>query len=70
MFRPMVAYNQGATEKLIHRLTKNQKPSYYTNVLNKAVITSFLALCKIVYGCIPPILHCILKDINFLRMII
>lgn len=34
-----VAYNQEATEKFIHRLTKNQKPSFNTNVLHEAVIT-------------------------------
>lgn len=34
-----VAYNPEATEKFIHRLTKNQKPSFNTNVLHEAVIT-------------------------------
>lgn len=29
-----VAYNPEATEKFIHRLTKNQKPSFNTNVLH------------------------------------
>lgn len=34
-----VAYNQEASEKFIHRLTKDQKPSFNTNVLHEAVIT-------------------------------
>lgn len=36
--------------------------------MHKALITSFLAFCKIFYGCIPPVLHYVLKEINFLRM--